>query len=116
MKIFLRIATTAIATLIGAAVIPGIVIQSTGTAILFAIVLGILNGTLGNLLKVVGCLLNILTLGLFDWVINAIIIILAGKLLSGFEVSGFLPAILLALIIAFVSSVVFNTTQDKKAN
>ena len=110
----LRIIVNAIAALIGSAILPGVDIPTVWVAILFAIVLGILNATLGNLMKLAGCLVNFVTIGLFDWVVNAIVIILAGKWIDAVNIDGFWPALFLALIMAFVSSIIFKFTNKEK--
>lgn len=95
---------TAIAALIGAWIIPGVTITSAWTAFVFVIVLGLLNATLGRILRLAGCLINIVTFGLFDWIINAVVILLAGRFVSGIHIKGFMSAILLGLIMSAVTT------------
>jgi len=111
--LLLRIIVNAFAALIGGAIIPGIEVSSVGVAIIFALVFGLLNATLGNIMKFFGCLINLLTFGIFNWIVNAIIINLAGKWVDGIHVSGFWPALFLGLLMAFVSSFVFNATDKR---
>lgn len=82
-----------------------ITISSYGTAILVALVIGLLNATLGALISFS---LNLVTFFLLSFlirlVVTALIIKLADKLFSGFEVRGFIPALILALALAIVGS------------
>lgn len=87
-------------------ILPTVTIKNYGTAILVALVIGILNATVGLLLRLP---LNIVTLGLLSLVIRllvtAVMIKIADKLFSGFEVKGFSPAIIIAVVIAVAGSI-----------
>lgn len=86
-------------------IMPQIHIRSFGLAIVVAIVIGLLNATIGFLLRLP---LNIVTLGLLSFfvrlLVSAIIIKLVDKLFKGFEVRGFWPALVLALVVALAGS------------
>ena len=92
-----------------AALLPSINIKSYGTAIGVALVIGLLNATIGWLLRLP---LNIITLGLLSFVVrlvvSAIVIKLADKLFSGFEVKGWGAAFLLAICIALAGTLLTN--------
>jgi putative membrane protein len=75
-------------------------------AILFAFVLGILNALLRPLLLLVTCPFNIVTLGLFTFVVNAVVFWLAAQIVPGFSVSGFLGALIGSLAVTICTSVV----------
>ncbi|MCP5116174.1 MAG: phage holin family protein, partial [bacterium] len=72
-----------------------------------ALAIGFLNATLGAVLKFVGFPLTLISLGLFLLVVNALMFWLAAKIVSGFEVRGFVPAFLGALVMS-VSGVVLR--------
>jgi putative membrane protein len=82
-------------------IMPAVKVRSYGTALAVALVVGILNATIGFLLRLP---LNILTLGLLSFfvrmVVTAIMIKLADKLFSGFEVEGFSTALIIAFVMA----------------
>ncbi|UKJ07758.1 phage holin family protein [Solitalea lacus] len=86
-------------------ILPGVHIDSFGTAILLALVLGILNAIVKPILVFLTFPITILTLGLFLFVINALIIIWVDKLIEGFTVDGFWWALLFSLLLSFVTSV-----------
>ena len=89
--------------LIVAYLIPGIEIRDLGAALIASIVIGLVNATIGFVLKILTLPLTILTLGLFWFVINALMLQLAAALVPGFYVSGFWSAFLGAIILSLVN-------------
>ena len=71
-------------------------------ALIAALVIGLLNATLGLLLKVITFPITIITLGLFLLVINAAMILLASHIVTGFHVTGWIPALWGAVALALV--------------
>ncbi|MCD7972146.1 MAG: phage holin family protein [Candidatus Azobacteroides sp.] len=88
--------------------LPGISVKSYGSAIIVAIVLGILNVILKPVLQFISFPITILTLGLFLLVINAIIILIAGYIVTSFQVSSFWWALLFSIIVSIVTSILEN--------
>ena len=86
--------------------LPGSQIGGFGDAIILVIVLAILNAVVKPILKIVGFPITVLTLGLFLFVINALIVMLASYLLSGFEIDGFFSALIFSIVLSLVTSVV----------
>ncbi len=93
----------ALALLIITHLVPSIQISGFGTALLVAVVLGLLNASLRWVLIILTLPVNILTLGLFTFVINALMFWLCAAMLKGFEVSGFWSAFVGSLLYSFVS-------------
>ena len=93
----------ALALVLTSMVVPGFQVRSFGSALIAAIVIGFINGTLGLLLKVVTFPLTLVTLGLFWLVINALMIMIAAKFVDGFGVSGFWAAFFGAIVLALVN-------------
>jgi putative membrane protein len=85
--------------------VPGIHVSGVSAALIAALVIGLINATLGLLLKIITFPLTILTLGLFWFVINALMLELASGFVKGFEVRGFIPALIGAVMLSLVSSV-----------
>ena len=85
---------SAVSLLIVGYVVKGFDISGFGSALIAAVVVGLVNGTIGFFLKVVTFPLTILTLGLFWWVINAVMLKVAAALVPGFKINGFLPMLL----------------------
>jgi putative membrane protein len=94
-----------IAILVAAYLIPGIRVDTIGAAVIGAAILGVLNAVVKPILVILTLPITLLTLGLFLFVINALMFLLAGSLLSGFHVQSFWPALLGSLVVTIVSYV-----------
>ncbi|MBP7057552.1 phage holin family protein [Candidatus Gracilibacteria bacterium] len=108
MSLLLNWLISAIVIIISAYVIPGVHVGNFGAALITAIVLGILNAIVKPLLILLTLPVNILTLGLFTLVINAVIILIAAQIVPGFKVDGFLAALLFAIVISIISALFAN--------
>ena len=95
-------------------ILSGVRIDSFWSAIVLAIVLAILNAIVKPILIFFTFPLTIVTLGLFLFVINAIIILLAENLVGGFHVDGFWWALLFSLLLSIVTSVLFKEEKKEK--
>ena len=113
MNLILRILVTAILVMVIAYFMPGVDVQSYGTAIIVAIVLGLLNIFIKPLLVLLTLPVTIITFGLFLLVINAIIILLSSELVSGFAVSSFWTALFFSIILSVLQSLMFSMSSDK---
>ena len=101
MRLLLNWLLSAIALLIVSYLVPGFHVEGFKAALIAAVVIGLINATLGLILKVVTLPLTLLTLGVFWWVVNAFMLMLASKLLApGFVVSGFFAAFLGAIVLS----------------
>ncbi len=105
MRLLLHWVLSALAVWIVAHVVPGISVSGPVAALIAALVIGLINATLGLLLKILTFPLTLLTLGLFWFVINALMLELAAAFVRGFEVRGFVPALIGAVMLSLVSSV-----------
>ena len=97
---------SAISILIVGHIIPGFEVQSFWSALIAAVVIGLINGTIGLFLKIITIPLSILTFGIFFLVINALMLMFASSLLSGFTVSGFWAAFFGAIVLAIVNMLI----------
>ncbi len=95
----------AVAMILVSYLIPGIKVKSFGSAFIAAIVLALANMLIRPILSFLTAPINWLTLGLFSLVISGIILKLVAELVAGFEVKGWLDAILGALLISITSGV-----------
>lgn len=86
--------------------LPGAHLNGITDALLLVLVLGILNAIVKPILKVLGFPITVLTLGLFLLVINAVIVLLADWLLVGFEVDGFVSALIFSVALTIVTAIV----------
>lgn len=101
--LLIRWSILTLAIMISSYVIEGIEVSGILSAFLSAAILGILNAFLRPILLILTLPINILTLGLFTFVINAVLLMMASGVISGFEVKGFWSAFAGALIISIVS-------------
>ena len=114
MKFLLKIVLTAVAVVVLAHVLTGVEVANFSSAVIVAVVLGILRITVKPLLIFFTLPATIVTLGLFLLVINAIIILLADYFVSGFAVSGFWVALLFSLLLSFLQTVFYSFLKEKK--
>lgn len=105
MGLIIRLLISTLAILVAANIIPGVSVNSTMTAVIVAVVLGILNTFLKPILQILALPITILTLGLFYFVINVLIIYLTSYLVDGFDVSGFFAALLFSFVISIISAI-----------
>ena len=105
-KFFAKTIATAVAVLFAAYIIKGVTVDSTTTALLVALVLGLLNSFIKPILIVLTIPITIVTLGLFLLVINILIVKWASDIVPGFEVSGWLVALIFSLVVSFVTSLI----------
>lgn len=101
----------AVALLVVAYVLPGITVASFGSALIAAILLGLLNALVKPILIVLTLPITIVTLGLFLFVLNALVFWLAGSIIKGFVVNGFWWAVLGAVIYSLVSGLLIGLVQ-----
>lgn len=94
---------SALAILITAYLLPGVAISGFGSALWVAIVLGLVNTFIRPLLIILTLPINILTLGLFTLVINAVIILIVSAIVPSFRVSNFGWALLFSVILAIIN-------------
>ena len=98
MKIVVRWLLLAAALLLVAQIYPGVQVKSFGSAMIAALVLGLLNTLLRPILVLLTLPVTLLTLGLFLFVINALMFYFAANLLEGFGVTGFVAALIGSLL------------------
>ncbi|HXB43853.1 MAG TPA: phage holin family protein [Puia sp.] len=89
----------------------GIQIDKFSTALVLSLVLAVLNAILKPILIILTLPITILTFGLFLFVINAAIILLAAKFVDGFKVEGFWWALLFSLLLSFITSLLYKKQQ-----
>ena len=106
LAIILSWIISAVSILIVGHIIPGFDVQSFGSALIAAVVIGLINATIGLFLKIITIPLSILTFGIFLIVINALMLMFASSLLSGFTVSSFWAAFFGAIVLAIVNMLI----------
>jgi putative membrane protein len=111
MRLLLNWIFSALALLIVSRFISGFEVKGIGAALIAALVIGLINATLGLFLKVITFPLTILTLGVFWFVINALMLMLASAVVPGFYVRGFLPAFIGGLVLSLINLIFRRVTR-----
>jgi len=94
---------SAFSVMIVAHVIRGFDVTGFGAALIAALVIGLMNATIGVFLKIITLPLTLLSLGVFWFVINALMLKLASAFVPGFSIQGFLPAFFGAIVLSLVN-------------
>ncbi|WP_419213836.1 phage holin family protein [Maribacter sp. X9] len=115
MKLLLRILLSAVAVVILAHILPNVSVDSFMTAVIVAIVLSLLNILVKPILVILTLPVTIITLGLFLLIINAIIILLADKLIDGFAVGNIWWALIFSLLLSFLQSIFFSLLKENES-
>ncbi len=115
MKFIIRLLiTAAVAYGLSMILTPHVQIKSFVTALIFAFVLAILNAIVKPILIILTLPITILTLGIFLLVINVLMILLAGKFVSGIHIEGFLWAFIFGLLLSIISSALVKVEKNLK--
>ena len=114
MNFLIRLIITAAVAFGLTSFLPGIHINSFWTAIVLALVLAFLNAIVKPILVILTLPLTIFTFGLFLFVINALIILLASEFIDGFRVDGFWWALLFSLLLSIISSILRPLIKEKE--
>jgi putative membrane protein len=103
MSIIINWIVSALVVLASAYILPGVKVDSFGSALVLVVVLGLINALLKPILVVLTLPVNIITLGLFTLVINGVLVLLAAKIVPGFQVRSFGWAVLFSIVLACVN-------------
>ncbi|HEY6763669.1 MAG TPA: phage holin family protein [Candidatus Sulfotelmatobacter sp.] len=103
MRLLLNWLLSGLAVWIVAHVVPGVYVSGPVAALIAALVIGFINATIGAVLKILTFPLTLVTLGLFWFVINALMLKFASALVSGFQVHGFTAAFIGAILLSLVN-------------
>lgn len=115
MNIILKIIISAVVAFGLSYILSGIHIQSFVTALILAAVLGLLNLIVKPLLIILTLPITIFTFGLFLFVINALIILIATNFVKGFRVDGFWWALLFSLLLSVLTSFLYRKSTENKS-
>jgi len=113
MGLLLALLLNALALIITSKIVPGFVVSDFWSAVLAAIVLGVINTFIKPVLLILTFPLNIVTLGLFTFVINALVLVMATAVVPGLTITNFWPTgILAALVLSVVSTILSLVLKD----
>ena len=113
---FLTILATALGLLVVDIVVPGVDIANFPSALLAAIVIGFINAFIRPILQVLSLPITFITLGLFSFIVNGILLWLASILVPGFTINGFLAFILAPIVLSFCSTFLNKYFAERGTN
>lgn len=108
VTMLVKVLLNGLAIMAGAYFIKGVEVEDFSRALIVAVILAILNATLGNVLDFITMPLRVLTLGIFSFVVDAILLLLASYFLNGFKVKTFVSAFFLAILLAIFNSILYG--------
>ncbi len=113
MNILISLILNSLALLATAYIVPGFKVESFTTALLAAIVLGVVNTFIKPILSLISLPLTVMTLGLFSFVINAVVLFIVAAVVKGLTIDGWVPAILGAIVLSVVSTILNSVFKSK---
>ena len=114
MKIIIKLLITAVVAYFLPKILSGVQVADFTSAIIFAVVLGLLNLIVRPILSLLSLPITILTLGLFSLVLNALIILLADKFTEGINVDGFWWALIFSVALSVITSILEKILISKE--
>ena len=105
MKILVHWFLSAVAVWLVSEIVPGFMVASLGSALIAAVVIGLVNATLGLVLKIVTFPFTVATLGLVWLIINGLMLLVAAQIVPGFAISGFMAAFFGAIVLSIVNMI-----------
>ena len=114
MNFLLRILITALVAFGLAHVLTGIRVDTYWTALVFALILAVLNVLVKPILILLTLPLTLITLGLFLFVVNALVVLLASRFVRGFSIDNFWWGLIFALLLSVITSVIFKELDKEK--
>ncbi len=105
LRMLLHWVISALAVWITSRVVPGFYVDSASAALIAAVVIGLINATLGIFFKVITLPLTILTLGVFWFVVNAVMLELAANFVPGFHIRSFVAAFWGGIVLGLVNMI-----------
>jgi putative membrane protein len=112
-SLLIRWLLNALALILTDKLIAGISVDGFGAALIAALVLGIVNAVIRPVVVLLTVPINFITLGLFTLVINGLMLLLAAKVVDGFNVDGFFPAVIGALVLSIISAVLNMIIRER---
>lgn len=113
MWIIRNLLVNSFAVYITAYLLPGVDVRGFYDAVVVSVVLGIVNAIIKPILVVLTLPITFVTLGLFYLVINALLILLVGRIVPGFVVDGFLSALIFSIVLSIVNWFLHSLAKEK---
>ncbi len=111
MNILINVIINGLAVFITASILPGVSIDNFFTSIMVAVVLALVNTFIKPILILLTLPVDILTLGIFIFIINALLVLLVSAIVPGFRVDNIWWALLFSLVLSLISSVLYSLAK-----
>lgn len=112
MQLIVALVLNAVALIATTYVVPGFHVADFTTALLAAVVLAVVNTFIKPILSFITAPLSVVTLGLFAFVVNAVVLFIVAYIVPGFKVDGWISAILGAIVLSVVATVLSSVLKD----
>jgi len=113
MTVLINWIVSAIAILITAYLLPGVMVDGFGSALIVALVLGILNALVRPIFLALTLPINLLTLGFFTFIVNALLVMAAAAFVPGFSLSSFWLAVIFGIVLALITYILNWIVPDR---
>ncbi len=114
MRLIISVLINAVAVYFGAWLLAGVAVDSFGTAIITALLLGVVNWTIRPLLTILTLPITVMTFGLFLLVINGAMVMLVDNFIAGFSVDNLLWALIFLLVVSVFNGI-FGISEHRKS-
>lgn len=114
MKLILNWLVNTVALWVATKIVPGVFVEDTDALILAALVIGLINSIIRPILAFVTFPITVITLGAFYFVLNGLMLYLAAGIMPGFELDGLLTAVIAALVMSIVATILHLFVGKKK--
>jgi putative membrane protein len=111
MGMIINLIVSAVAVYLTAYILPGVAVDGWISALVAALVLGVVNTFIKPIIKIIALPITVITLGLFSVIINGLLILLVAAVVPGFSVNGFLWALIFGVILWLVNSVLHSLVK-----
>lgn len=112
MKLVIEILLMGVAVALAAYILPGVEVNGFLSALIAAVLIALANATIGTILRLLTFPINFLTLGLMSFIITVLMVLLVDSLMDGFNTSGFISALLFAIVLALIKMVFGMFSRD----
>lgn len=112
MKLIIRLAINVFALLVVEYLVPGFILKDLWTAIIAAVVIGVVNTFIRPILQLIALPVSILTFGLAAFLINVLLLWLTSQFVPGFEITSFTTAIIASIVLSLVSWFLHKLASD----
>ncbi len=106
MQVITQLVIQVFSLFIVSSILPGFVLTDIRTAVVAAVVIGVINTFIRPVVQLIALPLTILTLGIFSFVVNVLLLMVAASIVPGFKIDGFFTAAIASIVLTLISAFV----------